>query len=134
MARVLMSTLVEVRLTHQTVGLVRPTEITFDDAARLVASVIDIERPFVRTPLVFHSLLAQIIERLMKVPLISTARVQILKEEIIEPILAPDELSEDLKPRTAFDGASIRAGLPASGPFTSDDLRWCLKALPRSAF
>ena len=130
---VLLAAVIDGRLTHKTVGLVGATEITFDDAARLVAGVIGKRRPFVRAPLAFHRLLALVAERLMTVPLISVAQVQILKEEVIEPVLAPDGLPEDLTPLTEFNEASIRAGLPEPGRFTHDDLRWRLKALPRSA-
>jgi predicted DCC family thiol-disulfide oxidoreductase YuxK len=121
---VLMAALVEGRLAEQTVGLVGPTEIGFDDAARLVAGVIGKQRLFVRMPLVFHQLLARVAERSMTVPLIAVAQVQILKEEVVEPIRAPDFLPDDLSPSTAFDEESIRAGLPEPGPFGLADLRW----------
>jgi NADH dehydrogenase len=121
---VLIAVLIDGRLPCQTVGLVGPTEIGFDDAARLVADVIGKRRPFVRAPLVFHHFLARAAERAMTVPLIARAQVQILKEEVIEPILAPDLLPDDLRPSTPFDGTSIRAGLPDPGPFRLADIRW----------
>ena len=122
---VLMASLVDGRLGHQTVGLVGPTELGFDDAARLVAGALGIRRPIVRIPIAFHYLLARAAERLMTVPLISLAQVRILKEEVVEAANAPDTLPSDLTPRTPFSEESIRSGLPDAGPFHLDDLRWC---------
>jgi uncharacterized protein YbjT (DUF2867 family) len=122
--KVLRASLVDGGLSHKTVGLVGPSELTFDDAARRVAAVVKKERLFVRAPLAFHYLLAWLAERTMTVPLVSHAQVRILKEEVIEPVLAPDRVESGLVPSTAFDPDSIRAGLPELGPFHLDDLRW----------
>ena len=120
---VLMASLIDGRLVNQTIGLVGPTEIGFDDAARLVAKVLEKRRLFVRMPLAFHSLLAHVAERSMTVPLIATAQVQILREEVIQPVMAPDALPADLEPATRFDEEAIRVGLPAPGPFLLRELR-----------
>ncbi|MGD0881133.1 MAG: NAD(P)H-binding protein [Acidimicrobiales bacterium] len=122
--RVLMAALTEDRLTDQTVGVVGPTEIGFDDAARLVAEVIGKRRLVVPVPLAFHYALAQVAERSMTVPLTATAQVRILEEEVIEPRGAPDLLPDDLVPSTRFGEEAIRAGLPQPGPFGLGDLRW----------
>ena len=74
---VLMAALIDGRLAYQTVGLVGPTEIGFDDAARLVADVIGKRRLFIQAPLAFHHVLARAAERAMTVPLIARAQVQI---------------------------------------------------------
>lgn len=129
---VLVAALCDNRLSNQTVGLVGPTEIGFDDAARLVADVIGKRRLFVRAPLVFHGLLALAAEKTMTVPLIALAQARILKEEVVEPARAPDALPADLTPLTAFDEDSIRAGLPEAGPFGLSDLRWCSNRRPAS--
>jgi len=60
----------------------------------------------------------------MRVPMVSHAQVQILREGVVEPVLAPDALPADLVPTTPFDAASIRAGLPAPGRFTMEDFAW----------
>ena len=60
----------------------------------------------------------------MTVPLISLAQVRILEEEVVVPLLAPDQLPEDLTPSTPFDEGSIFRGLPEGGPFGLGDLRW----------
>lgn len=121
---VLVASLVDERVTNQTVGLVGPTELKFDYAVRLVATVIGKHRLFLRAPLGFHRLLAQVAERSMTVPLIASAQVQILQEQVVDSSRAPDLVPDDLRPTTAFDEGSIRAGLPAPGPFGLSDLRW----------
>jgi NADH dehydrogenase len=131
--RVLVAALVDGRLEDATVGLVGPTEIGFDDAARLVSQVIGKRRPFVRAPLAFHRLVARLAERLMTVPLISLAQVRILEEEVVVPMRAPGQLPDDLGPLTPFDEASILSGLPEAGPFGLDDLRWFAERRSKSA-
>jgi len=124
LVKVMRAALVDGRLGGKTVALVGPTEIGFDDAARLVAGVVDKRRPFIGLPLAFHHVLARIAEATMTVPLISLAQVQMLEEEVIEPVNAPDSLPDDLVPETPFDEASMRAGLPGPARFGLADLRW----------
>jgi uncharacterized protein YbjT (DUF2867 family) len=121
---VLWAALVDGRLVRQTAPLIGPTELGFDDAARLVSKIIGRRRPFVRMPISFHYILAWRAERLMSVPLISTAQVRILAEEVIEPSFAPDSLPADLIPSRPFDERSIRGGLPDPGRFRLADLRY----------
>ncbi len=121
---VLAAALVDGRLPRRTVSLVGPTEIAFDDAARLVGRVLDKRRPFVRVPIGFHYLLARVAEASMTVPLVSLAQVRILQEEVVEPLNAPDQVPGDLVPQTVFDEGSVRARLPEPGRFRSHDLRW----------
>ncbi len=121
---VLVAALIDGRLPGKTVALVGPTEIGFDDAARLVTKVMGLRRLFLRAPLVFHRVLALVTERIMTVPLISLAQVRILEEEVVEGLYAPDSLPADLEPAATFDERSIAAGLPAPGRFHLSDLRW----------
>jgi uncharacterized protein YbjT (DUF2867 family) len=122
--KVIMSALVDGKLAQKTVPLIGPTEIGFDDAARLVARVIGKKRLFVRAPISFHYLLARIAEATMTVPLIATAQVRILEEELVEPTRAPDPVPDDLRPSTPFDEKSISAGLPEPARFGLSDLRF----------
>jgi uncharacterized protein YbjT (DUF2867 family)/predicted DCC family thiol-disulfide oxidoreductase YuxK len=121
---VLAAAMVDGRLPRKTIGLVGPTEIGFDDAARLVAHVLGKRRLFVRVPIGTHHLLAHVAERVMTVPLVSLAQARILQEEVIEPVDAPDRLPDDLIPTTPFDQSAIRRGLPEAGAFRIEDLRW----------
>jgi NADH dehydrogenase len=122
--RIVAAALVDGRLENKTVGLMGPTEIGFDDAARIVAEVIGKRQVFVRAPLGFHRLLARLAERTMTVPLVSVAQVRILGEEVVASLRAPDCVPADLTPATPFDEESIHRGLPEAGPFCLDDLRW----------
>lgn len=121
---VLGAALINGRLSRMTVGFGGPTELAFDDAARLVARVLRKRRLFVPFPIAFHRLLAHVAERSMTVPLISLAQVRILEEEVVEATDAPDRLPADLVPTTEFDEDVIRARLPEPGPFRLADLRW----------
>lgn len=124
LVNVLAAALVEGRLPHKTIGLVGPTELCFDDAARLVATVVRKRRLFVRAPIALHYTMARIAEWSMTVPLISLAQVWILEEEVLQPLNAPDQLPADLRPNRAFDANAVRKGLPEPGPFRLRDLRW----------
>jgi hypothetical protein len=73
--------------------------------------------------MLFHELLGWVSERLMTVPLVARAQVRMLREEIVEPVLAPDALPDDLVPRTPFGERTIRLALPPRGGFTRHDLR-----------
>jgi NADH dehydrogenase len=121
---VMSAALIDGRLSGQTVPVVGPTELSFDDAARLVAEVIGKKRPFWPAPIAFHYALAYVAERLMPIPLVALAQVRILREGVVEAVLAPDRLPADLVPSTPFDEISVRAGLPRPGPFGLGDLRW----------
>jgi NADH dehydrogenase len=76
-------------------------------------------------PVWFHYILGWFVERLMTVPLVSTAQVQMLSEGLAEPAPPCDMVPLDLAPRLPFSEERIRAGLPAPGPFTLRDLRCC---------
>lgn len=110
---VLLAALVDGRLAHNTVPILGPTQLLFDDVARLVARCFGKRRVFLRAPIAFHHLLAGIAELSMTVPLVAKAQVRILEEELVEPAMAPDDLQSDLLPRTPFDEAAVRAGLPS---------------------
>lgn len=121
---VLLASLVDGRLDRQTVPVLGPTEIGFDDAVRTIANVLDRRVLVVRLPMIFHRTLARVSERLMTVPLVAKAQVRMLEEEIVDPVLAFDELPQDLQPATQFDERAIRKGLPEPGRFGLKDLRW----------
>jgi NADH dehydrogenase len=123
--RILRAALVDGELRRATVGVVGPTELAFDDAARIVASVPGKRRLFLRVPLAFHTVLAVVAEHLMEVPLISTAQVFMLREEVVEPVRALDALPVHLAPSTPFDADSVRAQLDRPTAFGLDDLLVC---------
>ena len=125
LVRVLDAALVQGRLAHSTVPLVGPTRLTLDDAVELIAQATRRRPPMLRVPVIERllPLAAWLTERVMTTPALSIAQARILREEVVEPTLAPDSVPADLIPSTPFDIGSIRAGLPEPGPFDRTDLR-----------
>jgi len=121
---VLVASVIDGRVDRQTVPVLGPTEIGFDDAVRAIARVLNRRVLMVRLPMTFHRALGWVSERVMTIPLVARAQVRMLEEEIVEPVLAFDELPQDLLPSTPFDERSIRAGLPEPGRFGLKDLRF----------
>ncbi|HEU0133000.1 MAG TPA: NAD(P)H-binding protein [Mycobacteriales bacterium] len=120
---VLVAALVEGRLARRTVPVLGPERLGFDDAVRRIAGVLGRRVRVVRLPMAFHEVLGWVTERVMTVPLVARAQVRMLREGIVDPVLAPDALPDDLLPRTAFAEPAIRAALPPRGGFTRRDLR-----------
>ena len=120
---ILAAALVGGRLTEKTTPVTGPTELHFDDAVRLVGKVIGKRPVLVPLPIALTYGVAWFAERLMTVPLIAAAQVRILEEEVVDPVLAPDALPDDLLPSTAFDAQGVRAGMPSCTPFGLRDLR-----------
>ncbi|MFQ5745393.1 MAG: nucleoside-diphosphate sugar epimerase, partial [Acidobacteriota bacterium] len=124
MARILQASLVEGRLSRQTVAVTGPEKLAFSEAVRRVARVIG-KRPYLfHVPVTFHYLLAWCFERVMVTPLISLAQVRMLAEGIAEPLPVCQTLPDDLMPREFFTEQQIRQGLPEARPFGLKDLRW----------
>ena len=90
----------------------------------LVAEATGKRRPILPLPLgLHHTAAAWLLERVMTVPMLSQAQVRILREEVVAPAGPVDPLPADLVPATPYDLATVRAGLPAPGPFGLADLR-----------
>jgi NADH dehydrogenase len=124
-ARIVEAALVENKLSRKTVAVVGPDHLTLREAVRRVAHVVN-RRPFMfPMPILFHRILGWFVERIMTVPLVSTAQVKMLAEGLAEPAQACEFLPPDLAPEIHFTEEQIRKGLPAPGPFTPRDLRLC---------
>ena len=65
-------------------------------------------------------------ERVMRVPLVSTAQVRMLAEGLTEPLPPTPFVEENLAPQMPFTDEQIRAGLPEPRPFGTRDLRCCV--------
>jgi NADH dehydrogenase len=115
------------RLRNRTFPVLGPDELSFRAVIDRVSGVVGRRPIVVPMPVAAARLVAGAAELTMVVPLISSAQVRILAEGVVEPILAPDTLPDDLVPRMPFDEASIRAGLPDPGGFSRADLRWCTR-------
>ena len=124
-ARIIVASLVDGRLSRETMAVVGPEEMTLAEAVRRVARVVGRRPLMFRMPVWFHRGFAWVCEGTMRVPLVSTAQVRMLAEGLTEPLPPTPFVSRDLAPATPFTDEQIRAGLPEPRPFTSADLRCC---------
>jgi NADH dehydrogenase len=124
-ARIIAAALTEGRLSRQTVAVVGPEEMTLAEAVRRVANVVGKHPLTFRMPVWFHRAFAWACERVMRVPLVSTAQVRMLAEGLTQPLPPTPFVSGDLAPRTMFTDEQIRAGLPRAKAFGLSDLRRC---------
>ena len=122
-ARILVASTHDARLDRVTMPVLGPEELTLAQVVARVATEIGRSPRCLPAPIALHRVLAWAAERAMVVPLASAAQVRILAEGVVEPVLAPDRLPDDLTPRTPFSPSSIRDGLPAKRRFTLGDLR-----------
>lgn len=123
LVEVLRASIVDGRLSRQTVAVTGAEEMLLSEAARRVGRVIG-ERPLILpAPVWMHAMLAHVWEWTMKVPLAASAQVRILSEGVVDAAPFADALPEDLAPRRRFTEELIRAGLPAPGRFGIADLR-----------
>jgi NADH dehydrogenase len=116
-ARIIEASLVEGRLARQTVAVLGPEEMTLSEAVRRVARVVARRPLMFRMPRWFHYAMASVLERVMAVPLVSTAQVRILSEGLTEPLPPCPPVPEDLGPQTPFSEDQIRKGLPEAAAF-----------------
>jgi hypothetical protein len=70
-----------------------------------------------------------LLERIMKIPVVSIAQVRILSEGLVDPAPPCDVLPLDLAPALPFRAEQIIRGLPPAGPFRMADLRCSLPVL-----
>jgi nucleoside-diphosphate-sugar epimerase len=123
-ARIIKASSVNGALSRRTVAVRGPEELTLRQAVRRVARVVGRKPLMFPMPLWCHYILGWCVERLMVVPMVSTAQVRMLSEGLAEPAPPCDILPPELAPRLRFDEERIRAGLPAPGPFTWRELFW----------
>jgi nucleoside-diphosphate-sugar epimerase len=123
LAHVLKASLVDGRLSRETVCVVGPEEMPLSEAVRRVARVVG-RKPFiVRMPLWFHYPMAWVVERLMTVPMVSTAQIMMLAEGLVDPLPPTPPAPADLAPKIPFSDEQIRKGLPEPKAFGLRDLR-----------
>ena len=124
-ANILKASLVDGRLSRQTVAVLGPEEMPLSEAVRRVARVAG-KRPWmVRLPLWFHYAFAGLVERVMESPLVSRAQVRMLSEGLTEPLPPTPMVDDDLAPKIAFSDEQIRAGLPEPRRLGAGDVRCC---------
>lgn len=112
-------------LSRKTVAVLGPEKLTLRDAVRRVARVVG-KRPLMfPLPVWFHYILGWCVERIMTVPLVSVAQVQMLSEGLSEPWQPCEPLPPELAPKIPFSEEQIRNGLPPAGSFGARDIRCC---------
>jgi len=120
---IMVAALTEKKLSRETVAVRGPDAMLLSDAVKIVAGSIHKTAIIFPMPVAFHYTMAAVLEKVMKVPLVSTAQIRMLEEGFSEAY--PADLSTpqgELKPQTRFSEQTIRAGLPPAGPFTNKDL------------
>ena len=119
--RVIEASLVEGRLSRQTVAVLGPELMDLGEAVRRVARVVGRRPLFVRLPVWLHTVFAWVFEHTMAIPLVSFAQVRILSEGVVDPAPPCEVLPTDLAPQLAFTDEQIRAGLPEPRSFGLKD-------------
>ena len=122
-ARIVKASVLDGALSRKTVPVMGPEELTLREAVRQVARVTGRRPVMFPLPIWFHYALGWLLERVMKVPMVSVAQVRILSEGLAEPGTPCDLMPAQLAPQIRFTEEQIRKGLPARGPFTWRDLR-----------
>jgi NADH dehydrogenase len=121
--RILVACLTQGRLSNQTVAVLGPQRMRLSDAVFQVARLN--HRPVLvfPFPVIGHKILASLFERLMPIPLISSAQVFMLSEnmETALPRGSTAPLPDDLKPRQRFTDEQVRSHLPAPKAFGLHD-------------
>ena len=126
-ARIVKACVLDGALSRKTVAVLGPDELTLRQAVRRVASVVGRHPLMFPMPVWFHQVLGWCLERIMKLPMVSTAQVRMLYEGLAEPAFPCDSMPPELAPRIRFTPEQIRKGLPTPGPFTWRDLRCCTR-------
>ncbi len=115
LTRILEASLVQGRLSRQTVAVVGPEEMPLGETARRVSKVMGKRVLCMPLPVWCHHMIASLLEAMMKIPLVSRAQVRMLSEGIAEPLPACATLPDDLMPSIRFTSEQIREGLPLAG-------------------
>jgi uncharacterized protein YbjT (DUF2867 family) len=110
------------RLARRTIAVLGPETLSLRQSVRRVAKVIGKQPPMFPLPLWFHYPFAFIVERIMKIPMVSVAQIRMLSEGLAEPHLPCELPPADLAPSTAFTNEQIAKGLPKPKPFGQGDL------------
>ncbi len=126
-ARIVKACVLDGALSRRTVPVLGPEELTLREAVRRVAGVVDRHPLMFPMPVWFHEVLGWVLERIMRLPMVSSAQVRMLNEGLAEPAPACDPMPPGLAPRIGFTAEQIRKGLPPPGPFTWRDLRCCFR-------
>lgn len=132
MVRLLCAAVEGDRLARRTFAVLGPETLSLRQAVRRVASVVGKQPPMFPLPLWFHYPFAALVERVMKVPMVSVAQIRMLSEGLAEPHPPCEMPPDDLAPAIAFTDTQIRKGLPKPKPFGLADLV-CFRKVQKTA-
>jgi len=118
------ASLVENQLSRRTVAVLGPEQLTLREAVRRVAKVVGRRPLMFPLPVWIHYGLAAVVERVMRVPMVSLAQIRMLSEGVAEACPPCEPPPPSLVPRTPFDDAQIRKGLPPPGSLRWSDFHW----------
>ena len=121
-ARLVCASVLDGALSRRTVPVLGPDELTLRAAVRRVAAAVGRRPIMFPLPVWFHFCLGWCLEKVMAVPMVSTAQVRMLSEGLAEPAEPYDPMPAALAPSIHFTLEQIKKGLPAPGPFTFKDL------------
>lgn len=99
------------QLINQTVAVMGPEEITLGDAVSRVAKVKKKLALILPLPSVFHYTMASLMERISVDPLVTTAQISMLSDNMATPLKGCDLPPPDLQPQTFLTDEQIRAAL-----------------------
>ena len=123
---VLEASIVDDRLSNDTVAVLGPETLTLAEFVDRVGTVIGREPVIVPAPVLTQYVSSWVQERVLEVPIVTAAGVRMLAEEATEP--APksvcDPLPEALRPTRAVSEERIEVGLPPLDRIGMSDLRW----------
>ena len=123
--RLLVAAATKNELSRQTIAVLGPDQMTLRQAVRRVASVVGKRPLMIPLPLWFHYAFAAVIERVMVIPMVSTAQIRMLSEGLAEPLPGCALPPPHLEPRQPFSDENIRDGLPSGRGFGINDLILC---------
>jgi len=126
-ARIVKASLFGPSLSRKTVAVLGPEELTLREVVCRVALIVNRHPIMFPMQVWFHYLLGWLLERTMKVTMVSVAQVRMLFEGLTEPSGLCEPMPAELSPRIGFSEEQIRKGLPEPGPFTLHDLHCCLR-------
>jgi len=121
--RVLQASLVNARLSRETVAVFGPQKMRLSDAVRQLSRITRKRVLIFPFPIFAHRILAWFFEHSMPVPLISSAQVFMLSEDMSEAQVDSSLLPNDLAPQTRFEDRQIRERLPEARGFSCSDFR-----------
>ena len=111
-----------------TYALVGPDEIPLRDMIFQVGEVVGRKPKYIKLPTFLYRFLAWLFERIMKIPIVSRAQVEILAEDLSRPASDCSELPAELQPSKPFTPEQIGGGLSKRQPL---GLSYCLMCIAK---